>query len=108
MEQIILQSKIYCLPTDIHYILKEFGVYKVKNHLVCIGKLDLSKYKILNEIFERWDIPKVICITNCTIFIEHVNELNNIIILKSTSNNYISYGYIKNNMFNFTNYIMIK
>jgi hypothetical protein len=49
-----LQSKVYNLPKDIHYILREFGVIQVNNkYLMCIGKLDMSKYEKLNNMVKK-------------------------------------------------------
>lgn len=50
------QIKVFNLPRDIHYSLKEFGVIKQDKYLLCIG--NVSKYEnirlMLNEfILER-------------------------------------------------------
>lgn len=36
------QTKVFNLPRDIHYLLREFGVVKQDNYLVCIG--NVSEY----------------------------------------------------------------
>jgi hypothetical protein len=45
-----LQNKVFSLPNDIHYLLREFGVNKVNNHLICSGKIDLEKYDNIDNI----------------------------------------------------------
>jgi hypothetical protein len=44
------QKKVFNLPKDIHHLLREFGVNKVNNHLICSGKIDVEKYKNLDTI----------------------------------------------------------
>lgn len=45
-----LQKKVFNLPKDIHYILRDFGVNKVNNHLICSGKINVEKYNNIDNI----------------------------------------------------------
>ena len=47
-------SKVYDLPRDIQYILREYGVKQVNKCLVCVGKIDTAMYgDIWQHLFEK-------------------------------------------------------
>lgn len=47
-------QKAFNLPRDLQYVLREYGVQKVSNYLVCCNKLDLSNYgEVDNFIREK-------------------------------------------------------
>ena len=52
---VAFQTKVYNLPKDIHFILREYGVQQIrKQYLTHIGKLNINKYdKLNNEIQKR-------------------------------------------------------
>ena len=51
------QRKVYNLPKDIHFVLRDFGVVQhfkgdANAHLLSIGKINHSKYQNINEHIE--------------------------------------------------------
>ena len=47
------QQKVFNLPRDIQFILREYGVIKHNDHLLCIGKLDNKNEQIKQNIIKK-------------------------------------------------------
>ena len=54
---ITFQNKLFDLPRDIHYVLREFGVIQHDNYLLCIGSV--NKYLDCKELLTKVNLKKI-------------------------------------------------
>jgi|LauGreDrversion4_2_1035121.scaffolds.fasta_scaffold58442_2 hypothetical protein len=54
---ITFQNKLFDLPRDIHYALREFGVIQHDKYLLCIGSV--NKYYYCKELLTRVILKKI-------------------------------------------------